>query len=192
MYSGRVVFQAVYVEVCVGFCLCTPLVGRGRMRSHPSRANSHQSGPMLEPKREEAIAHSAGAHSHSTQGGQGHLTHQGPHYFSFSSRGMAYIWMFLSLHFAHGFILMDVQSLAQCSILSVSVWGTSAFRGVVKLAILGLDHIYCRAGHPSQAAISTPYPLIAPTAPYITPKAPTLGLWVPLAGHQLPWTQLAR
>lgn len=66
------------------FCLCALLVGRGRMRSHPSPANSHQSGPMLEPLREEVIAHSTGAHSPSTQGGHGHLTHQGPVYFSFS------------------------------------------------------------------------------------------------------------
>ncbi|KAI4806517.1 hypothetical protein KUCAC02_017337, partial [Chaenocephalus aceratus] len=62
----------------VVFCPCSLLVGRGRMRSHPSPANSHQSGPMLEPQREEAIAHSTGAHSPSTQGGRGHLTHQGP------------------------------------------------------------------------------------------------------------------
>ncbi|KAJ4920092.1 hypothetical protein JOQ06_027998 [Pogonophryne albipinna] len=68
--------------LCVVFCPCSLLVGRGRMRSHPSPANSHQSGPMLEPQREEAIAHSTGAHSPSTQGGQGHLTHQGPVYFS--------------------------------------------------------------------------------------------------------------
>ncbi|KAA8580712.1 hypothetical protein FQN60_013670 [Etheostoma spectabile] len=54
---------------CVVFCPCTLLVGRGWMRSHPSPANSHQSGPMLEPQREEAIAHSTGAHSPSTQGG---------------------------------------------------------------------------------------------------------------------------
>lgn len=58
---------------------------RGRMRSHPSPANSHQSGPMLEPQREEAIAHSTGPHSPSTQGGQGHLTHRGPVYFSLLS-----------------------------------------------------------------------------------------------------------
>lgn len=67
------------------FWLCALLVGRGRIRSHPSPANSHQSGPMLEPWREEAIAHSTGAHSPSTQGGQGHLTHQGPVYFSLLS-----------------------------------------------------------------------------------------------------------
>lgn len=74
---------STYVQVfCVVFCPCTLLVGRGRMRSHPSPANSHQSGPMLEPQREEAIAHSTGVHSPSTQGGQGHLTHQGPVYFS--------------------------------------------------------------------------------------------------------------
>lgn len=41
---------------------------------------------MLEPQREEAIAHSTGAHSPSTQGGQGYLTHQGPVYFSLPSR----------------------------------------------------------------------------------------------------------
>lgn len=41
---------------------------------------------MLEPQREEAIAHSTGAHSPSTQGGQGHLTHRGPVYFSLLSR----------------------------------------------------------------------------------------------------------
>lgn len=70
---------------CAAFCLCTVLVGRGRIRSHPSPTNSHQSGPMLEPWREEAIAHSTGAHSPSTQGGQGHLTHQGPVYFSLHS-----------------------------------------------------------------------------------------------------------
>lgn len=40
---------------------------------------------MLEPWREEAIAHSTGAHSPSAQGGQGHLTHQGPVYFSLLS-----------------------------------------------------------------------------------------------------------
>lgn len=65
--------------------LLTLLVWRGRIRSHPSPANSHQSGPMLEPRREEAIAHSTGAHFPSTQGGQGHLTHQGPVYFSLLS-----------------------------------------------------------------------------------------------------------
>lgn len=85
-------YSWLHVQVfCVVFCLCTLLVGRGRMRSHPSPANSHQSGPMLEPQREEAIAHSTGAHSPSTQGGQGHLTHQGPVYFSLLSRATVYV-----------------------------------------------------------------------------------------------------
>lgn len=54
-----------------------------RMRSHPSPTNSHQSGPMLEPQREEAIAHSTGAHSASTQGGCG-----GPRPFNPSGPGL--------------------------------------------------------------------------------------------------------
>lgn len=79
---------------CVVFCLCFLLVGKGMMRSHPSPANSHQSGPMLEPLREEAIAHSTGAHSPSTQGGHGHLTHQGPVYFSFQSYTNVHVCVF--------------------------------------------------------------------------------------------------
>ena len=62
-----------------------------RMRSHPSLANSHQSGPMLEPLREEVIAHSTGAHSPSTQGAHGHLTHQVPVYFSPQSHPTVYM-----------------------------------------------------------------------------------------------------
>lgn len=81
----------------VVFCLCALHVGRGRMRSHPSPANSHQSGPMLEPQREEAIAHSTGAHSPSTQGGQGHLTHQGPVYFSLLSGATLYVCVCVSV-----------------------------------------------------------------------------------------------
>lgn len=86
---------------CVVFCLCTLLVGRGRMRSHPSPANSHQSGPMLEPLREEAIAHSTGEHSPSTQGGHGHLTHQGPVYFSLLSHAVVYVCICNSACFCH-------------------------------------------------------------------------------------------
>lgn len=92
----------LHVQVfCVVFCLCTLLVGWGRMRSHPSPANSHQSGPMLEPQREEAIAHSTGAHSPSTQGGQGHLTHQGPVYFSLLSRATVHVCVYSGVCFCH-------------------------------------------------------------------------------------------
>lgn len=87
----EVLLLAACSVVCVVFCLCSLLVGRGRMRSHPSPANSHQSGPMLEPLREEAIAHSTGAHSPSTQGGHGHLTHQGPVYFSLRSHATVHM-----------------------------------------------------------------------------------------------------
>lgn len=117
----------LHVQVfCVVFCLCTLLVGRGRMRSHPSPANSHQSGPMLEPQREEAIAHSTGAHSPSTQGGQGHLTHQGPVYFSLLSRATLYVCVRNRVFVCHCMrtvrMLMRARSLAPCSILSCLRW----------------------------------------------------------------------
>lgn len=96
---------------------------RGRMRSHPSPANSHQSGPMLEPQREEAIAHSTGPHSPSTQGGQGHLTHRGPVYFSLLSRAPACTIVYVSWH-AHAPVcmLMHAQSLVPCSISPCLRW----------------------------------------------------------------------
>lgn len=68
---------------------------------------------MLEPQREEAIAHSTGAHSASTQGGggdQGHLTHQGPVYFSllsgaqlhFRAAATAASFSIINMHLAAG------------------------------------------------------------------------------------------
>lgn len=112
-------YSWLHVQVfCVVFCPCTLLVGRGRMRSHPSPANSHQSGPMLEPQREEAIAHSTGAHSPSTQGGQGHLTHQGPVYFSLLSCATVHVCICCSVlfcHWAHTCVYVYVNA---CTVIS--------------------------------------------------------------------------
>lgn len=109
-------YSLLHVQVfCVIFCLCTLLVGRGRMRSHPSPTNSHQSGLMLEPQREEAIAHSTGAHSPSTQGGQGHLTHQGPVYFSLLSCATVCVCVSVTAY-------VRAHSLVPCSSVSCLCW----------------------------------------------------------------------
>lgn len=62
---------------------------------------------MLEPQREEAIAHSTGAHSPSTQGGQGHLTHQGPVYFSLLSHATVCVCVSVTVY-------VHAQSLVPC------------------------------------------------------------------------------
>lgn len=109
-------YSLLYVQAfCVVFCLYTLLVGRGRMRSHPSPANSHQSGLMLEPQREETIAHSTGAHSPSTQGGQGHLTHQGPVYFSLLSCATVCVCVSVTVY-------VHAQSLVSCPSLFCLCW----------------------------------------------------------------------
>ena len=70
---------------------------------------------MLESQREEAIAHSTGAHSPLTQGGQGHLTHQGPVYFSLLSRATPYVCMCGVVYVSVTRVGVDVNA---CAVIS--------------------------------------------------------------------------
>lgn len=130
------------------------------MRRHPSPANSHQSGPMLEPQREEAIAHSTGAHSPSTRGGEEGGRGGRTRPFNPSRPGPLHCYC---------------AGLSMCVCVSDTV-----LMGVTRFLLFG--SVGCSTHNTNTVDVYTPHPPLHPPRPPHTPVSPLL-LYIYIQEH---------